>query len=138
VSSGKDHTLILTTNGLVYGFGQNSKGQLGVVSEHSSSITPLLIEDISHIPMKFVAAGSFSASIAQETGSLYLWGTGTFGAFKTPHRVKKIEGRAMQCSIGESFGIVLTEDRQMYTWGQNYNGQLGSGDLIDKPTPQEM
>jgi alpha-tubulin suppressor-like RCC1 family protein len=41
-------------------------------------------------------------------------------------------------SIGESFGIVMTEDKDLYTWGQNYNGQLGSGDLIDKPTPQIM
>jgi alpha-tubulin suppressor-like RCC1 family protein len=97
-----------------------------------------LIEDISHIPMSYVAAGSFSASISKESGSLYLWGTGTFGAFKTPHRVKKIDGRVIQVSIGESFGIVLTEDKILYTWGQNYNGQLGSGDLVDKPTPQLM
>eukprot|EP00356_Strombidium_inclinatum_P001209 CAMPEP_0170508494 /NCGR_PEP_ID=MMETSP0208-20121228/62513_1 /TAXON_ID=197538 /ORGANISM="Strombidium inclinatum, Strain S3" /LENGTH=48 /DNA_ID= /DNA_START= /DNA_END= /DNA_ORIENTATION= len=26
VSSGKDHTLVLTTNGLVYGFGSNVEG----------------------------------------------------------------------------------------------------------------
>lgn len=115
--------------------GLNSKGQLGVITEHTSSITPVLIEDISHIPMKYIAAGSFSASVSKDTGSLYLWGTGTFGSFKTPHRVKKIEGRVQQVSIGESFGIVMTEDKDLYTWGQNYNGQLGSGDLIDKPTP---
>jgi alpha-tubulin suppressor-like RCC1 family protein len=103
--------LILTNSGLVYGCGQNNKGQLGVATEHSSSITPVLIEDISHIPMSYIAAGSFSASVSKDTGSLYLWGTGTFGAFKTPHRVKKIEGRVMQVTIGDSFGIVLTEDR---------------------------
>jgi len=68
---------------------------LGVESQHVSSITPILVEDISHIPMSYIAAGSFSASIAQETGSLYLWGTGTFGQFKTPHRVKKIKTRAI-------------------------------------------
>jgi alpha-tubulin suppressor-like RCC1 family protein len=50
-----------------------------------------MVEDISHIPMKYIAAGSFSASIAKDSGSLYLWGTGTFGEFKTPHRVKKID-----------------------------------------------
>ena len=41
--------------------------------------------------MSFICAGGFSASISKETGSLYLWGTGTFGVFNTPHRVKKIE-----------------------------------------------
>jgi len=95
VVCGKHHTLILTSSGLVYGCGSNVAGQLGVPTDHPSSISPILVEDISHIPMKSIAAGTFSASIAKETGSLYLWGTGTFGEFKTPHRVRKIEQRAL-------------------------------------------
>jgi hypothetical protein len=43
--------------------------------------------------MKYIAAGSFSASISSDTASLYLWGTGTFGEFHSPHRVKKITER---------------------------------------------
>jgi alpha-tubulin suppressor-like RCC1 family protein len=72
--------------------------------------------------MKCISAGSFSASIAEESGSLYLWGTGTFGKFFTPHRVKKIQTKAFQVSIGNKFGAVLTEDRKIYTWGENCNG----------------
>lgn len=41
----------------------------------------------------------------------------------------------MQISIGNKFGVVLTEDRQIYSWGENNCGQLGSGDFIDRPTP---
>ena len=81
VTCGKHHTLILTSSGLVYGFGSNVTGQLGVPTDHPSTISPILVEDISHIPMSSIAAGTFSASIAKETGSLYLWGTGTFGEF---------------------------------------------------------
>ena len=98
----------------------------------------MLVEDISHIPMKFVEAGTFSASIAQSSGSIYLWGTGTFGKFNTPHRVKRITERAIQVSIGDTFGIVLTEDRKLYTWGTNTSGQLGTGTFEDRPTPQKM
>jgi len=85
--------------------------------------------------MCYIAAGSFSASISKEQGSVYLWGKGTFGEFSTPHRVKKIESRAIQISIGSMFGAVLTEERRLYTWGINKNGQLGSGDFTDRPTP---
>ena len=42
--------------------------------------------------MKFIAAGSFCASISEEEQSLFLWGSGAFGEFLTPHRVKKIKG----------------------------------------------
>ena len=66
-----------------------------MATEHGSTITPIMVEDISHIPMKYIAAGSFSASIAKDSGSMYLWGTGTFGEFKTPHRVKKIEANTI-------------------------------------------
>jgi len=31
--------------------------------------------------------------------------------------------------------MVLTEGRQIYTWGINEDGQLGSGDFVDRPTP---
>jgi len=56
----------------------------------------------------------------------------------TPHRVKKIDGKAMQVDLGDKFGIVMTEERQLYTWGSNSNGQLGSGDFTERPTPQLM
>ena len=95
VACGNHHTLLLTTEGLIFSCGSNVDGELGVETEHTSTITPVVVEDISHIPMTYVAAGSFSASIAKETGSVYLWGTGTFGEFRTPHRVKKIEQRAI-------------------------------------------
>jgi|LauGreDrversion4_2_1035121.scaffolds.fasta_scaffold3236712_1 hypothetical protein len=51
--------------------------------------------------MKFIAAGSFSASISAETRELYLWGSGTFGNFDTPHRVKKITEPVIHVSIGD-------------------------------------
>ena len=59
--------------------------------------------------MRFVAAGSFSAAISEENKSLFLWGSGTFGQFLTPHRVKKIRGETNMVSIGDGFGVALTE-----------------------------
>ena len=53
------------------------------------------------MPMKYVAAGSFSASISQDTNQLYLWGTGTFGSFHSPHRVKKIAEDVISVSVGD-------------------------------------
>ena len=72
--------------------------------------------------MRYVAAGSFSASISDDTRSLFLWGTGAFGEFLTPHRVKKIKGETQQVKIGDGFGMALTVDGHVYCWGDNHVG----------------
>jgi len=135
VAAGAVHSLILTKSGLVYSFGSNSEGQLGLPAKRGSAV-PLCIQDISHVPMSHVAACSFSASVSQETGSLYLWGSGSFGEFHSPHRVKRIPERVIQVSLGEQFGVALTADHKMYSWGENPQGQLGTGDFESLSTPR--
>ena len=52
---------------------------------------PTVIDEISHLPMRSIAAGSSSGAISDDaSSSLFLWGTGAFGEFLTPHRVKRI------------------------------------------------
>ena len=96
---------------------------------------PTLIRDISHIPMRSLAAGSFSSAISIETGDLYLWGSGVFGEFLTPHRVKTIKSPCLNASIGNHFGTVVTVDGMVYSWGHNSMGELGQGEHKERATP---
>ena len=125
VAAGFKHSLILTRSGLVYAFGSNEESQLGCPARRSSSL-PVCIQDIAHVPMRYIAAGSFSASIAKDSGNMYLWGDGTWGNFQQPHRVKKIEERVSCMSIGDQFGACISETaggtRKLYTWGVNSFG----------------
>jgi X-linked retinitis pigmentosa GTPase regulator len=86
---------------------------------------PTVIADITHIPMKKVAAGGFSGSISMDSGDLYLWGSGVFGEFLTPHRVKTIHGSTVDVSIGNHFGTAINKSGGIYTWGINNSGELG-------------
>jgi alpha-tubulin suppressor-like RCC1 family protein len=56
---------------------------------------------------------------------LYLWGSGVFGEFLTPHRVKTISGMTIGVSIGNHFGTAVTKEGLVYTWGHNNSGELG-------------
>lgn len=85
--------------------------------------------------MKEIAAGSFSSSIS-ESGDLYLWGSGVFGEFLTPHRVKTIQGMCINSSIGNNFGAAVNRDGYVYTWGDNEQGEIGQGDFDERGTPQ--
>jgi len=69
--------------------------------------------------MSYISAGNFSASISEESQNLFLWGTGTFGEFLTPHRVKRIQERVIAVSIGTNFGVALTTQGFLYSWGDN-------------------
>jgi X-linked retinitis pigmentosa GTPase regulator len=75
--------------------------------------------------MKLIAAGSFSASVSHDSGDLYLWGSGVFGEFLTPHRVKTIKGKTIDVSIGNHFGAAINNEGMVYTWGHNNAGELG-------------
>lgn len=121
VACGDSHTLVLSLSGLVYASGDNSQGQLGDSTRTSVSVFKL-IDEISHIPMRYIAAGSFSASISEEGSNLFLWGTGAFGEFLTPHRVKKIRGETVSVSVGQGYGVALSMQGFLYSWGDNGSG----------------
>lgn len=78
--------------------------------------------------MKQVAAGSFSGAISMDSGDLYLWGSGVFGEFLTPHRVKTIYGLTVDVAIGNHFGAAINKEGMVYTWGHNNSGELGQAD----------
>jgi X-linked retinitis pigmentosa GTPase regulator len=85
--------------------------------------------------MKTIRAGSFSASISHDTGDLYVWGSGVFGEFLTPHRVKTINGITTDVAIGNHFGVAINKEGTLYTWGHNNSGELGQGDFEERATP---
>jgi alpha-tubulin suppressor-like RCC1 family protein len=88
VACGQLHTLaLIQAKGQVYAWGSNSFGQLGLGNNRSIN-TPTMITEIASITMRFIAAGSFSGAISHEKGELFLWGTGTFGEFPIPQKVK--------------------------------------------------
>ena len=101
----------------------------------NNSLSLNVVDEISHLPMRYIAAGSFSASISEDNQNLFLWGSGAFGEFLTPHRVKKIKGRIIQVSVGDGYGVAITSDGGAYSWGENHVGQLGTGDYSTKATP---
>lgn len=75
VSGGESHTIVLTERRLIFAFGSNSDGQLGLPDVDRSS-TPLLVElpeDICRVS----ACGFLNYAVAS-TGQLYSWGSAPY------------------------------------------------------------
>lgn len=73
--------------------------------------------------MRKVRAGNFSASLSEDS-QMYIWGTGIFGEFFTPHRVKGVHQLdVLDFQIGkDGFTVLLSNTGKVYSWGYNNMG----------------
>ena len=131
---GDTHTLVLAGVGSLYGAGGNARGQLGL--GHKRSLVEFAHNaEVAHIRMSTVCAGGSHSAAVSVQGELYIWGTGSYGEFVLPHRVKTIKGKTTQVSLGATFGAALNDRGVAYTWGENKDGELGVGDYNARMTP---
>ena len=80
VSCGETHTLALTADGRLIAWGDNAYGQLGNVTDRTSSspfVVPLPLKD-GETPTE-VHAGAFHSLIVTSTGRLLVFGDNSFG-----------------------------------------------------------
>ncbi|WP_373232375.1 RCC1 domain-containing protein [Cohnella sp.] len=126
---------------VILGNGRNSHGQL---ANYSTSGTSSSID----IPEKvFRVAAGFDHSLAlTENGTVYAWGDNTYGqvginsAKGIVSGPQKIEGLPIITEISAGFrhSIALDSDGDVWVWGNNIAGQLGTGDRADQRKPTQI
>ena len=150
ISSGDDHTCALASDGWVYCWGYNSDSQLGNGTTNNSTV-PVAISR-GDIPVgatiKQVSAGEWHACVLASNDQVYCWGSnyiaqlgnaalnancsssGCSSNSTTPVAVDTsgaLAGKTVkQVSAGFEHTCVLASDDQVYCWGSNTSGQLGT------------
>lgn len=84
VSTGKAHTMILSTTGKLYATGSNMAGasfggQLGLPSQRTETHNFHLVEGFSNSPVRDIAAGHFHSLCCLNDGKVYSWGHPEYG-----------------------------------------------------------
>ncbi|MBD0382049.1 RCC1 domain-containing protein [Paenibacillus sedimenti] len=125
---------------VISGSGKNAHGQLANYSTSGTSSTIDIAEKVSQ-----VAAGFDHSLVLTENGTMYAWGDNTYGqvginsAKGVVSGPQKIEGlpKINQISAGFRHSMALDLEGNVWVWGNNIAGQLGTGDRTDlrKPTP---
>jgi hypothetical protein len=131
VACGTEHTLFLTNSKKVYACGENSHGQLGIGNKKNSFL-PVKIMLLENITIQKICAKDFSAALT-EFGELYQWGNPKKGQL-FPELVKISNSKIENIDIGLNFGVCVDFDGNVYSWGNNTNGELGMGDFESKDT----
>jgi alpha-tubulin suppressor-like RCC1 family protein len=141
ISSGKNHTLALDINGIVYSWGANNYGQIGD-GTFTTSITPYTTNITT---ASDISAGHQFSLALLSTGEIQSWGENDLGQLglgntNTTNFPLIISGisNVSQIASGQNHSIALLNDGTIWSWGDNQFGQLGIGTFINQSTPQQL
>ncbi|XP_070460818.1 X-linked retinitis pigmentosa GTPase regulator isoform X6 [Equus przewalskii] len=147
LACGDEHTAVVTGNNKLYMFGSNNWGQLGLGSESPVS-KPTCIKALKPEKVKFVACGRTHTIVATEGGKVYATGGNSEGQLglgddedrNTFHRIKFFtsQHKIKQLSAGSSSSAALTEDGELFMWGDNSEGQIGLKNIDNVCVPHQV
>ncbi len=156
VSAGTHHTLAIRSDGTLWTWGNNAFGQLGngKWGLHAHSAAPVQVlgpNGEGFLTDVVAAAGGWDHSVAmRKDGTVWAWGSachGQLGDGADPNRwsthpvqVPAPDGkerldrvRAVAC--GAFHTLALRDDGTVWSWGGNWEGQLGTGAVSGRRRP---
>lgn len=137
-----NHTLGLTSTGIAYAWGENSRGQLGdnTTSRRSSPVT--VVGGITNW-VDISAGGRHSLGVTS-SGVAYAWGYNNFGQLGDNTMVSRrspinvvggITNWSQLSAGGDTFSLGLTSSGIAYAWGRNLTGELGDNTALGRSSP---
>ena len=147
---------LLSDNGVIYGWGQNTTGVLGdstTVSKTSPiQVTSLFLGAYSS-PVQVgtrsnwtqVSLGYITIAALNSLGELYCWGPnggfGTDGSGVLINRYAPFKiGNSSWTQVSQGFyhTAAITSDNRLFVWGRNDNYQLGDDTVAGKSSPIQI
>lgn len=146
VSAGAGHVLAIKTNGTLWSWGTNNRGELGIGDANPRNIPVQVGTDNSWKS----AHGGINTSIGiKNDGSLWSWGENGKGQLGigvnigidgspriTPQRVGE-DNNWSYASSGDHT-LALKTDGSLWAWGNNGVGELGDGTTINRSAPVKI
>ena len=135
VSAAGDTSFALTRAGRVFAWGASTRGQTATGS--TTDVTqPMPVQDLRAETVTSVAAGPEHVLFVTASGALYSAGSASWGKLglgteirdrPNPLRVGgPLEGkRVTSASAGHAHSMAVTDDGQLWAWGDNTQYQLG-------------
>lgn len=144
VAASSTHTCALTAKGGVMCWGDNSFGQLGDGSVTGSAV-PVSVRGLEAGTTALSSSGQFTCALTQD-GIVRCWGAnesgqlgnGTTQASSVAVDVSELGSGVLQVSAGVSHACAITASREVFCWGTNGTGELGTGDVTPSAVPVKV
>ncbi|KAG1662456.1 E3 ubiquitin-protein ligase HERC2 [Nymphon striatum] len=141
--SGDAQTLCITANDCVWSWGDGDYGKLGRGGSDGCKI-PMKVDGLCGVGVCKVECGSQFSVALTSSGSVYTWGKGDYhrlghGSDEHVRQPKIVNGlhnkKVISIATGSLHCVCCTDKGEVYTWGDNDEGQLGDGstNAIHKP-----
>ncbi|KAJ6692215.1 REGULATOR OF CHROMOSOME CONDENSATION [Salix purpurea] len=161
IACGGQHAALVTKQGEIFSWGEESGGRLGHGVD-SDVLHPKLIDALSNTNIELVACGEYHTCAVTLSGDLYTWGDGTynFGLLGHGNEVMEIEkafhyqrkwnrSRGLRtvraaCGVWHTAAVIEVmvgnsssncSSGKLFTWGDGDKGRLGHGDKEAKLVP---
>ncbi|GFO01381.1 secretion-regulating guanine nucleotide exchange factor [Plakobranchus ocellatus] len=145
-------SVVLTDSGHVFTCGKNDRGQLGQGTDRTQNKSAVdlqfsLCALANTLTVKHLQAGWDFVVALTECGSIFTWGSNSFGQLgrslaagvkmdPTPQAVDSPSsgtGKFVAVAAGLRHALAVSESGQIYSWGSGKRGQLGVVDSLGKP-----
>ncbi|XP_036789395.1 probable E3 ubiquitin-protein ligase HERC3 isoform X2 [Oncorhynchus mykiss] len=145
VACGDQHSILLTQDGQVFTWGQNTSGQLGLGWGEPSDMSPKPLKSLSGIPLVQITAGGEHSFALSLSGAVFGWGKNTAGQLGLGDTTNRRAPAHVDClnlkktvliSCGGEHTAVLTKGGVVFTFGSGRYGQLGHNSLRDELRPR--
>ncbi|KAF8377176.1 hypothetical protein HHK36_030549 [Tetracentron sinense] len=149
IACGVRHTVLVTRQGEVFTWGEESGGRLGHGIDKDFS-RPHLVEFLAVNNVDYVACGEYHTCAISMAGDLFTWGDGTYNAGLLGHGTdvshwipKRVSGpleglQVLSVACGTWHTALATSNGKLFTFGDGTFGVLGHGDRESVAYPREV
>ncbi|XP_066271875.1 probable E3 ubiquitin-protein ligase HERC1 [Branchiostoma lanceolatum] len=147
IEAGQYCTFVVYNDGTVRACGKGSYGRLGLGDSNNQTTLKKLNFDHRYVIRKISSSkGSDGHTLALTAdGEVFSWGDGDYGKLghgnsstqKYPKQIQgALQGKVVKSiSAGYRHSAAVTEDGELFTWGEGDYGRLGHGDSNSKNLP---
>ncbi|KAK0066591.1 RCC1 and BTB domain-containing protein 1 [Biomphalaria pfeifferi] len=143
-----NEAIFITDRDDVFAFGSNCSNCLGLGDSHSS-FEPRKIDSLCQKKVIDISFGSGPHVVAlTQAGEVYSWGhngycqlgNGSSSPGFIPGLVTTnvINRKVVKIACGSHHTMALLSDGEVYAWGQNNCGQVGTGSSTNQPSPRKI
>eukprot|EP00042_Codosiga_hollandica_P059383 m.914048 g.914048 ORF g.914048 m.914048 type:complete len:1221 (+) comp60138_c0_seq1:124-3786(+) len=140
IATARSHSLVLTTRGHVFTFGQNSVGQLGLPETTKVAEEPVPIEVPGSAAISSIACSDVHSVLASASGQIFVFGenNGQLGLKQGPKIVHSPTQVTVLRSLTPLRGIAALPDRTLFltTTGKMFMFQEFSSHSVEPPELQ--